>query len=90
MNILDMDESWPLFPIKLYIFNSDGTYGQPIEINSDAQLQGVGTQFVVRFAVENGQEVIMTDPMDITVFHAKDGKILFPPQDPQHAKQRIV
>lgn len=79
-----MDESWPLFPIKLYIFNSNGTYGQPIEITSEAQLNGVGTQFIVRFAVEEGREVIMTDPHDITVFHAKEGKVIFPiPQDKQ-------
>jgi hypothetical protein len=69
-----------LYPIRLYIYSSDGTYGEPIMIMSEDHLMGVGTQFVVRHAVETGHEVMMTDPNDFCLFHAKEGKVIFPPR----------
>jgi hypothetical protein len=67
-----------LFPIRLYIYGTDGMHGDPILILSEAQLNHLGTMIVIRSAVDSGVEVIMTDPGDLCVFHAKDRKILFP------------
>ena len=74
-----MDED-PLYPISLYIYNLDGTYGEPVQINSDAQLNSPGTKMIVRIAMDEKRKIIMTDPGDMCVFHAEDGKVLYPPR----------
>lgn len=71
----------PIFPINLYIYGEDGMHGEPILIVSEAQLNGPGTVMIIRDAVARGVEVMMTDPMDFCLFHAKDGKILFPEKE---------
>ena len=68
----------PVFPVRLYIYNREGFYGEPIMIFSEAQLNGPGTVMIIRHAVESGVEVVMTDPLDFCVFHAKGGEVLFP------------
>jgi hypothetical protein len=72
-----MSNEDPLFPIKIYIYEADGMYGEPIQINSEAQLNGPGTKLILRVAMQQKREIVMTDPGDLTLFHAKDGKILF-------------
>lgn len=73
-----VDPEPALYPIQLYIYNRDGMHDEPIEIVSYEQLLGPGTQLVVRHAVYTGLEVVMTDPQDRCLFHAKHGKVLFP------------
>ena len=72
----------PLYPISIYIYNLDGSYGEPIQINSDAQLNSLGTKIILRVAMGQRQEIRMTDPGDRMLFHAKDGKILFDGKNP--------
>lgn len=73
-----VDESLPLFPIKLYLFEPDGRYGAPIFIENLEELNHPGTQMLVKAHIQRGLEVRMTDPMDFCVFHAANGLILFP------------
>ncbi len=65
------------FPLYLYLYNPDGTYGAPVDIQSDNSLQTL-FRLVVLPSVRSGLEVVITDPLDLCVFHAKDGVVLFP------------
>lgn len=69
----------PLFPLTLYIYDEQGYHDGGIQIVSEEQLNGLGTIMIIRYAIKRGVEVRMTDPMDLLVFHAKNGKIVFPP-----------
>ena len=71
----------PLYPLQLYIFNADGTYGEPIQINSKSHLYGVGVRMVLQNAIRSGVEVRMCDPSDSIVLHAVNGEIIFPTQE---------
>jgi len=77
-----VDDAYPLYPMFIYIYNADGTYGEPIQINSEAQLKGPGTIMVLRHAMQSGVEIRITDPGDLLVFHANHGKIIFDGQHP--------
>ncbi len=68
----------PLFPISLYIYDDDGHYGDPLIIRSEAQLNGPGIKMVLQVEMEQGHEIRMTDPDDRLVFHAQEGKVIFP------------
>lgn len=70
------DNEEPLYPIRLYLYDANGRYGEPIQIDSQEQLYGVGTRTLIKMHMQN--EVRMTDPMDRLVFHAKDNEVLFP------------
>lgn len=70
--------SEPLYPLRLYICHPDGTHPGPIDIVSEEQLNGPGTKLIIKASVLAGAEVIMTDPADICVFHAKNREIIFP------------
>ena len=69
---------YPLFPLQVYIYELDGTYGEPIQVNSEAQLHGPGTRRVLEIAIKEGREVRICDPGDLLVFHAVGGKVVFP------------
>lgn len=80
-SIPDSHPGTPLFPISVYFIDHNGRYGAPIMIFSEEQLHGPGMKLVLRSAMERKEEVIFTDPGDLTIFHMKDGKILFPPTE---------
>ncbi len=61
---------------------ADGQYGAPIFLENLEQLNGVGTQMLVKAHIQRGLEVRMTDPQDFCVFQAKDGLIVFPTGEP--------
>lgn len=67
-----------LFPLRLYIYDSQGMHDGGIEIASESQLNGPGTRLIVWAAVNSGNEVRITDPDDFLVFHANNGEVLFP------------
>lgn len=71
------DDGSPIFPMKVYIFSKDGTYGAPLIVESDDQLWDTRTKAAIREAITRGVEVRVTDPMDFLLFHAKDGKVVF-------------
>lgn len=73
-----MAEEDPIFPLRVYMVARDGTYVEPIEIVSEAQLYGPGMRWLVRDAKARGAEIIITDPGDLTLFHMRGGVILFP------------
>jgi hypothetical protein len=78
--VQDSHPGTPLFPISMYIYDHNGKHGEPIIINSEEQLHGVGVRMVLQLEGKTGKEIIMTDAGELTVFHMKDGKIIFPPQ----------
>ena len=71
-------EEEPLYPISLYIYDRRGYHPGAIEIVSYEQLMGPGTRLLVRSAVDSGLEVRMTDPEDRLIFHARDGRVVWP------------
>lgn len=72
------DDDAPVFPAKLYLFNEDGTYDGYIPINSDAHLRSPVIKAMIVGHMKLGREVRLTDPMDNCLFHANNGKIIFP------------
>ena len=66
-----------LFPLSIYIYELDGLHGNPIRINSESQLKGPGVKLMLDVAMQQKKEIVITDPGDLTVFHAKNGKVLF-------------
>lgn len=77
------DESTPPLsgaPFKGYVFKHDGKY-DPREVvklltPEDAARWAVGQAAII----QSGIEVIITDRDDYAIFHAVDGKIIFPRQ----------
>lgn len=69
------------FPAKLYLFNSAGKYDprQVLTINDEKGL--AASMPLVRAHIADGKEVRITDPMDYCIFHAMNGKIVFPKLD---------
>jgi hypothetical protein len=67
----------PLYPMSLYIYDEAGFYSEPVHIASEAQLYGPGVRAMILAAMARHVEIRITDPGDLMLFHAKDGKILF-------------
>ena len=74
-----MNDTDPLYPLTLYIYNEQGFHDEGITLVSNAQLNGPGTRMLILDALNRGVEIRMTDPGDSLVFHADKGKVLFPP-----------
>lgn len=75
-----MSEQAPEFdgyPCFGYVYNLDGFYYAPVEIDSDTQMGNFLTR-VAHPAIERGQEVRVTDRNDHLIFHAEKGEILWP------------
>lgn len=68
----------PLYPIQLYIYNEDGRYSSPLVINSEEELFSGTTKVLLHNALDRKVKVVMTDPLDNTIFLSEEGKILFP------------
>lgn len=71
------ESSAPLYPMRLYLYDASGRYGEPVVINSEAHLHSAGTKALVQVAMREGREVRITDPGDLLLFHAQGGKVLW-------------
>lgn len=65
------------FPLFLYIYDLDGMHGGPLDIPTELGLE-ILMHTAIKPAVKEGREVVITDCLDYCVFHAKDGKVIFP------------
>lgn len=68
----------PIYPMKVYLFDENGKYTEPIILDNESQLNGVGTRTILQSHIKQGLEVRITDPFDNCLFHADKGKIIFP------------
>lgn len=70
----------PIYPMSLYLFDANGRYdaNSVITIENDGQLNGPGTQLIIKNHIKSGLEVRVTDPGDNCLFHAMNGKVIFP------------
>lgn len=64
---------WPLF---LFIYNIEGYHDNGIRLESENDLNVMQAEILT--AINNGQEVRITDREDYLVFHAKDRRIVWP------------
>lgn len=64
------------WPLLLYIYDNDGFHNGSECIQNVAELDSARERIVDAIAAK--REVIITDMMDLTVFHAKDGKLIYP------------
>ncbi len=68
-------------PLRGYVYDQNGYHSGPIELD----LPGVFERFrdlIAQPAINEVREVLITDEGDLTVFHSKDGKVLWPrPED---------
>ena len=78
MGIEDKYPGEVLFPIRLYIYNEEGKHDDPTWLRNETELYM--SHLLIWQAIRSGREIVMTDPGDRTVLHAKGGKVLFPPQ----------
>lgn len=68
------------YPLFGYLYEKDGTYGEPIELTSEAGLSTFLT-LVVPPLIQEGHEVRITDVDDCMVFWAQKGQIKWPTRD---------
>lgn len=75
-----MNNEEPVFPAKLYLFDGEGKYHrhEVASIPDEASLNSPTTQTTIIAHIKSGREVRLTDPMDNLLFHANNGKIIFP------------
>lgn len=75
-------ESGTDYPLYLYEYNAEGRYGAPLHIAGPAGLQMLmGT--LVKTALAEKREVLISNEADECVFHAADGEIVWPKKDPE-------
>jgi hypothetical protein len=71
----------PDFPFLLYVYDADGRYSKPDRIETTDALEAAMCG-PVKLAIAEKREVVITDVGDDCLFHAKDGRIIFPtPED---------
>lgn len=63
----------------LYVYNEDGFHNGKVEVKPE-DLDNTFKN-VVAPAQARGVKVIMTDEMDLCVFHMENGVVLFPPSN---------
>ena len=71
------DDGSPNFPMKVFVYRKDGTYGAPVVVESDEELKSPRIKGLIRDAFKSGVEVRITDPDDYLLFHANNGRIIF-------------
>jgi hypothetical protein len=64
-----------MYPMRLYIYNADGTYGEPILIPDRPAFDAHND--AIRAAIRNKLEVRITDPGDSMMLHARLGHIIW-------------
>lgn len=66
-----------IYPIFLYIYKHNGTFEEPLQINSHVQLESINVKLLIRVAMSARKEIRIKDIADELLFHAKDGRVLF-------------
>lgn len=69
-----LNEDYPLFG---YVYDSNGFYREPVRL-TDKETVEKFMRGPVTLALAEKREVVITDTGDLTVFHCKDGAILYP------------
>jgi hypothetical protein len=73
-------------PLALYIFRPDGLHTGAHYIANDAhedrEIAPADARFVAEHNMDAGREIRITNSADHLVFHAKDGKVIYP-ADPE-------
>jgi len=68
------------YPLYLYEYNTEVRYGEPLHIAGPAGLEFVmGT--LVKTALAEKREVVITDAADVCVFHAENGEVVWPKKE---------
>jgi hypothetical protein len=80
----------PLYPMRAYLYDHDGTHGEPIVIKDQEELYGPELTDLICAAFALGRKIIITDPGDFCLFHAEGCKILFPPELVPDGKSTVV
>jgi len=65
------------FPLYGYVYNERGRYHGPMTIQNREELDLFRSREVM-LALAEKREIRITDILDCLVFHAKDGRVLFP------------
>jgi len=68
------------FPLYLYEYDAAGCYSEPVPISGRPALE-VAMSTIVRRAIDEKREVRITDVGDDMVFHAVNGKIVWPTRE---------
>jgi hypothetical protein len=64
------------YPLQVYIRGEDGHYQDPMLIDSEEHLHSRETKRFIRTVTKEEREIRITDPDDMMVFHARDGKVI--------------
>ncbi len=64
------------FPCLLYEYDSQGRYGKPVKVDNEDALRDAFLT-TIRKALDEKREIRITDMLDMLMFHAKDGRILW-------------
>jgi len=70
-------QSDPLFPLLAYIYDENGTYDEPLRLDTEAELNCGHFTVILHDAMCRKVKIVITDLGDSCVFHAKNGKIFF-------------
>lgn len=65
------------YPFYAYVYNPNGMHNGAVDIQNDVALK-LMFDTTIKAAVAEGREVVVADCEDICVFHAKDGRVIFP------------
>ncbi len=71
----------PYYPMGLYIFRSDGFHAGPMWLKDEAALDNAKP--TIDNAMRERREIRITDPGDNMLFHAQNGRVLWPHPDPE-------
>ena len=80
----------PLYPMRAYIYDANGRYGEPTVIKDKEELYGHELTDRISKAFGEGRKIVITDPQDFCLFHAEGRKILFPPELVPDGKSTVV
>lgn len=72
-----VETNCPEYPALVYIYDLKGRYGNPLKIKTHADMAACFREKIFP-AIKNGQKVIITDMLDLTMFHAEGGKVIHP------------
>lgn len=72
------------FPLFLYVYDLRGFYRDARSLNNCQELKTAFEREIVP-AIREGREVRICDESDFLCFHAKQGRILYPPHLPAKA-----
>lgn len=65
------------FPMFVYEYDKNGKHGKPLKIETPLSLKLIFETLIKR-AVEEKREVIITDSFDFCLFESRNGDIIFP------------